>query len=53
MRPLLLSLALAACALAEERKYDDNKPDGSKSFGDVGSQAGAAGPSRFSLTADH
>jgi hypothetical protein len=36
MRPLLLTLALASFAFAEERKYDDNKPDGSKSFGDVG-----------------
>ncbi|MEK7470328.1 MAG: hypothetical protein AAB074_23405 [Planctomycetota bacterium] len=36
MRPLLLTLALAAVSAAEERKYDDNKPDGAKSFGDVG-----------------
>lgn len=36
MRALFLTVALAALAAAEERKYDDGKPDGSKSFGDVG-----------------
>ncbi|KAF0244623.1 MAG: hypothetical protein FD180_2349 [Planctomycetota bacterium] len=36
MRPLLFTLVLAALSSAEERKYDDGKPDGSKSFGDVG-----------------
>lgn len=36
MRPFALLLVLAAAAAAEEAKYDDGSPDGSRSFGDVG-----------------